>query len=202
MLFTIQGARPSRLVVLSYDICCPQRARRVRRVLDSLRIAKQYSVFEVRLGNGEFHGVLAGLSSLCDFSCDRLAAWWPLDGLRLHWRQDRLMVDAREGEACHAVAVLPPNIGNFVLCYDISDPDALRAVAAQVAVESVMVQRSVYWLRAPTTHLSALLARCAPHLADSDRLWAYPLRGSHELWHVGTQVNSILPIATHRWRSS
>jgi CRISPR/Cas system-associated endoribonuclease Cas2 len=202
MLFSIQGTRPSRLAVLSYDISCPRRARRVRRVLDPLRIEKQYSVFETRLGKGEFNGVLAELSCICDFSCDRLAAWWPLDGLRLHWRQDRLMVDARMGEPCHEAAALPPNTGNFIVCYDISDPDALRAVAAQVAVGAVMVQRSVYWFRGSTVRLSALLARCAPHLAEGDKLWAYPLRGSHELWNVGAEVNSILPIATHHWRSS
>lgn len=202
MLFAIQGARSSRLVVMSYDISCPRRARRVRRVLDPLRIEKQYSVFETRLGKGEFNCVLAELSCICDFSCDRLAAWWPLDGLRLHWRQGRLMVAARAGAPCDEPAVLPPNTGNFVVCYDISDPDALRAVAAQVAAETAMVQRSVYWLRAPTAKLSALLARCSPHLDDGDKLWAYPLRGCHALWNVGAEVNSILPIATHHWRSS
>lgn len=201
MLITVQGTRPSRLVVLAYDISCPRRARHVRRVLDSLQHAKQYSVYEAMLGDGEFRGVLAGIAMNCDFSSDLLAAWWPLDGLRLHWRQDRLLVNARNGEPRREPATLPSTIGNFVVCYDISDPDALDAVAAEVAVEAAMVQRSVYWLRAPAARLSALLARCAPHLAEGDRLWAYPLRGSHELWHVGTAINSILPIATHRWRS-
>jgi len=202
MLFSIVGAKPARLVVLSYDISCPRNARDVRKVLDSLHHAKQYSVFETMLGDGEFRGVLAEVSACCDFSTDRLAAWWPLDGLRLRWQSGRLLVDARNGGPCHETAKLPPNTGNFIVCYDISDPDALNAVAAEVAASAAMVQRSVYWLRTPTAQLSAMLARCAPHLAEGDRLWAYPLRGSHELWHVGTPVNSILPIATHRWRSS
>lgn len=202
MLLSIHGAKPARLVVLAYDIVCPRRARGVRKVLAALHHCKQYSVYETLLGEGEFRGVLAEVSATCDFPADRLAVWWPLDGLRLHWRQGRLLVAARAGEPGREPARLPPNTGNFVVCYDISDPDALVAVASEVAAESAMVQRTVYWLRAPTARLSALLARCAPHLAEGDRLWAYPLRGSHDLWHVGTLANSILPIATHRWRSS
>jgi len=202
MLFSIHSTRSARLAVLAYDISCPRRARGVRRVLDSLRHAKQYSVYEAMLSEGEFRGVLAEIASCCDFAADQLAAWWPLDGLRLHWHEHRLRVHARQGEPCRELAKLPPNIGNFVVCYDISDPEALAAVAAEIAVEAAMVQRSVYWLRASAQQLSELLARCSQHLADGDRLWVYPLRGSRELWRIGAQVNSILPIATHRWRSS
>ncbi len=200
MFLSICGARPARLVVLAYDISCPRRARHVRRMLDSFHHAKQYSVYETLLGIGKFRGLLAEISTFCDFSVDRLAAWWPYDGLRLQWLQGRLRIDYREGEPHSDPARLSPNIGNFVVCYDISDRGALHVVAAEVAAEAAMVQRSVYWLRKSNTQLSVLLARCSRHLDEGDRLWAYPLRGSHDLWHVGTQVNSILPIATYRWR--
>lgn len=200
MLYAIAGTRPVRLAVLAYDISSPKRARRVRRILDPLRHAKQYSVYEALLEAGEFRGVLAELADCCDFEEDRLAVWWPVDGLRLHWREDRLRVDARNGQPSGGTAHLPANTGNFVVCYDISDPDALQAVAAEVAAESAMIQRSVYWLRAPAGRLAALLKRCAPYLAENDRLWAYGLRGCHELWQVGTPASSLLPIATHYWR--
>lgn len=202
MMYAMAGTRPSRMVVLSYDISCPRRARRTRRVLDAVHHAKQYSVFEALLSDGEFRGVLAEISACCDFSEDLLATWWPADGLRLGWQHNQLMVLARAGEKCRQAASLRRNIGNFVVCYDVSDADALYAVAGEVAAEAAMVQRSVYWLRAPTAQLSALLGRCAPRLAESDRLWAYPLGSSRDLWRVGTPINSILPIATHRWRSS
>lgn len=202
MMYTITGTRPSRLVVLAYDISCPRRARRVRRVLDAVHHAKQYSVFEALLSDGEFRGVLAEISACCDFSEDLLATWWPVDGLRLGWHHGQLMAIARADEACRKAASLRPNIGNFVVCYDVSDSDALCAVAGEVAAEAAMVQRSVYWLRAPTAQLSALLGRCIPLLVESDSLWAYPLGSCRDLWRVGTPVNSILPITTHRWRSS
>jgi CRISPR-associated endonuclease Cas2 len=202
MMLAITGGRPARLVVLAYDITSPRRARCVRRILDSRHHAKQYSVFEVMLGDGELRGVLAEISTCCDFESDLLAAWWPADGLRLGWRQGRLTVTARNGEPCQTRASLRPNIGNFVVCYDVSDADALVAVAKEVAREGAMIQRSVYWLRIPTTRLTTLLQRCTGYLADGDRLWAYPLAGSRDLWHVGTPSTSIIPISTHRWRSS
>ncbi len=200
--YAITGGRPARLVVLAYDISCPKRARAVRRQLYAVHHAKQYSVIEAMLGDGEFRGLLAEVSSGCEFPSDRLAVWWPFEGLRLLWRKGRLVVDARNGAPCESPASLPPNLGNFIVCYDVSDAEALQAVAGEVAAESAMVQRSVYWLRAGAVQLSALLGRCAPFLADSDRLWAYPLRGSRDLWHIGSPGSSILPIATHRWRSS
>ncbi|WP_295457061.1 CRISPR-associated endonuclease Cas1 [uncultured Thiodictyon sp.] len=114
MLFASAGLRPARLVVLAYDIGCPRRARGIRRVLDSLHHAKQYSVFEAMLGDAECRGVLAEISACCDFSSDLLAVWWPLDGLRLRWLQGRLTIDARAGEPCREPAALRPNIGNFM----------------------------------------------------------------------------------------
>ncbi|MCC6135182.1 MAG: hypothetical protein LM550_10805 [Candidatus Contendobacter sp.] len=202
MMYTITGTRPSRLVVLSYDISCPRRSRRVRRVLDAVHHAKQYSVFEALLSDGEFRSVLAEISACCDFSKDLLATWWPLDGLRLGWQNGQLTVIAHAGQQCRETATLRPNIGNFIICYDISDTAALRAVASEVAAETAMVQRSVYWLRAPKAQLSALFERCASHLTEGDCLWAYPLASCQALSRAGTQVSSILPIATHRWRSS
>lgn len=202
MIFAMAGTRPARLAVLSYDIACPRRAYRVRKALNPLHHAKQYSVFEAMLGNGQLHGLLAELCACCEFSADRLAVWWPVDGMRLEWQHGRLTLTARAGEPRREPAVLRPNIGNFVVCYDVSDPAALRAVANVVAAEGAMVQRSVYWLHLPTREVAAVLARCARHLTEDDRLWAYPLGGSGDLWQVGTPETSILPIATHRWRST
>ena len=200
MKYAIVGARPARLVVISYDISCPRRARRARATLDSVHHAKQYSVYEAMLGEGELHGVLAEIATCCDLDVDLLAAWWPVDGLRLIWREGALRVEARAGEPRGERAVLRANIGNFMLCYDISDAAALRAVSAEVAAESAMVQRSVYWLRAPVTRLAALLKRCSIHLETSDRLWAYPLGASRALWRMGEQAApSLIPIATHHW---
>lgn len=201
MLFAIQGEKPAKLVVFAYDIASPRRARSVRKVLDSIYHCKQYSVYEALLREGVWRGVLAELSDCCDFTADRLAVWWPLEGLRLVWQKGQLQVDARQGGPDRTSVTLPATIGNFMVCYDISDTDALDAVAAEVASRAAMVQRSVYWLRASPHELSALLAGCAPHLADSDRLWAYPLCGSHMLWQVGVAPSPILPISTHRWRS-
>lgn len=105
-----------------------------------------------------------------------------------------------EGEIVSVDCGVYANIGNFMLCYDISDTAALRAVAAEVAAECAMVQRSVYWLRAPVTRLAALLKRCSIHLETSDRLWAYPLGASRALWRMGEQAApSLIPIATHHW---
>lgn len=200
MLFTIQGNnKPSRLVAIAYDISCQRRARRIRRVLDSVHHAKQYSVYEAILTNGDFKGLLAELSIICDFEQDSLASWWPLDGLRLHYEKNQLMVCANFGQPCNEIADLPKNIGNFILCYDISDPDSLNAIAGKIAPETTAIQRSVYWLRGSTQRVTTLLQYCTAHLDEGDRLWAYPLRGVHELWHIGTSEQAILPISTHRW---
>jgi CRISPR/Cas system-associated endoribonuclease Cas2 len=201
MLIAIAGARPSRMVVVAYDISSPRRARDVRRVFDAVNHAKQYSVYEAMLNQGELRKVLTEVSACCDPSADLLAAWWPLDGMRLVWREEALKIEAQAGGFCGKPAKLQLNIGNFMLCYDISDATALRTVAAEIAAESAMVQRSVYWLRAPTARLAALLRRCAPHLATSDRLWAYPLGASRGLWCMGdeTVTRSVLPIATYHW---
>ena len=202
MLYTITEERPARLTVLSYDIHSPRRAYRVRKALEPWRQAKQYSVYETLLGYGEFRGLIAELAECCDFATDRLAAWWPLAGLRLIWDKGRLLVGARNGEASDAPARLPPYIGDFVLCYDIADSEALIAVAAVVGAETARVQRSVYWLRAPANRLASLMGRCRDHLAEEDRLWAYPLRGSHALWQIGEREAVVLPIATHHWSTS
>jgi CRISPR-associated endonuclease Cas2 len=190
-----------RLTVVAYDIGHPQRARRVRKLLDSLLCAKQYSVYEILVAVGELNGVLAELTEHCNLTKDKVAIWWPrgrvrieLHGAKLTEVQcgplptswpDRLCLD----EAC----------GNYVVCYDISDPDALDAVAAEVSAEGTMLQRSVYWLRTPKPRLAALLRRCGRHVAPGDKVWAYPLRGAHELWRVSGERSSVLPIAADRW---
>lgn len=191
-----------RLAVIAYDIASPKRARQVRKVLDALHHAKQYSVYEVLYKAAMITGVLAELDALMAFPQDRLAVWWPWEGLRLVYSGRQLMVEARCGEICEEAANLPQNMGNFIVCYDISEPDALVAVAAEIAPEAAMVQRSVYWVRMPTGKLTTLLHRCARHLGKNDRLWAYPLRGSQALWHVGATDTSLLPISTYRWEKA
>lgn len=200
MLIAIAGKAPSRLMVVAYDIGSPSRARAVRRVLDAVNHAKQYSVYETLLGHGELRRLLTEVGTCCDPNSDRLAAWWPLDGLRLVWGKTGLQAEAQAGGVCGKPVRLRANIGNFMLCYDISDAAALRAVSAEVAAESAMVQRSVYWLRAPVTRLAALLKRCSIHLEASDRLWAYPLGASRALWRMDEQAApSLIPISTHHW---
>lgn len=200
MLITIAGMPPSRLTVVAYDIRAPRRARAVRRVLSAVSHAKQYSVYETHLGPGELRRVLTDVEVCCDPKLDRLAAWWPVDGVRLTWSQNGLRTEAQAGGACEQPTHLRANIGNFVLCFDISNAAALRAVSAEIAAESAMVQRSVYWLRASTTHLTVLLTRCNAFLETGDLLWAYPLGGSRALWRMdaGT-APSLIPIATHHW---
>ena len=53
-----------------------------------------------------------------------------------------------------------------------------------------------------TDRLASLMGRCRYHLAEEDRLWAYPLRGSHALWQIGAREAVVLPIATHHWSTS
>lgn len=200
MLIGISSTRPSRLAVVAYDIRSGRRAQAVRRVLDAVNHAKQYSVYEAVLGPGELRQVLADLKACCDCATDRLAAWCPVDGMRLAWRDGGLKIDGQFGGVYGMQAGLRPSIGNFMLCYDISDAAALRAVAAAVAAESAMVQRSVYWLRGSAARLSRLLSWCQERLASGDRLWAYPLGASRGLWRMGVDAApSVLPIATHHW---
>lgn len=202
MIYAISDVRPARLVVLSYDISSPARARQVRRVLDAVHHAKQYSVYEALLCEGTLRGVLAEVSACCDFDSDLLAAWWPAQGLRLGWTDGQLRIEARRGEP-QAPQPLPPqaSFGNYVVCYDVSNPDALRRVAAEVASAGAMLQRSVYWLRLPRAQVTAILGRCAAHLDAGDRLWAYPLNGSGDLWRIGAPPSAVLPMHTHRWRT-
>lgn len=200
MLITIAGLPPSRLTVVAYDIGSSRRARAVRRVLDAVNHAKQYSVYEALLGPGELRRVLTEVRACCDLQSDRLAAWWPVGGVRLVWSQNALQTEAQAGSACGQPAHLNANIGNFMLCFDISNATALRAVSAEIAAETAMVQRSVYWLRAPVTHLTALLKRCNTFLETGDRLWAYPLGASRALWRMDEDTApSLIPIATHHW---
>lgn len=189
----------ARLAVIAYDITCPKRARQVRKLLDTLHHAKQYSVYELLYKKPLISGVLAELDVLMDLAQDRLAIWWPWEGLRLVYQEKQLMISARCGQQCLEIAKLPQNIGNFIVCYDISDPEALASVAAEIAPEAMMIQRSVYWVRLPVARFIVLMHRCMSNLDKNDRLWAYPLRGSHALWQVGTTNTSVLPIATYNW---
>lgn len=199
MLLPMIGIRNTRVAIISYDVRCPKRSRRVRQALDPWRFTKQYSVYELNLTPADLRTLLTEVRDACDLSTDSLLTWQPADGMRLIWNHGRLMISARGGDNCWQT--LPPRtaLGNFVICYDISDPKTLRAVGNEVAAEAAMLQRSVYWLRASLSTLSALFARCAQRLAATDRLWAYPLRGHHDLSALSTTASSLLPIAHHHW---
>jgi CRISPR-associated endonuclease Cas2 len=200
MLIAIASTRHSQLMVIAYDITCSRRARKVRQILDAVNHAKQYSVYEAMLSHREADRLLSAVSACCDPATDVIAAWKPVDDMRLVWNNDQLQIEAQAGGMCGKPAKLRANIGNFMLCYDISTAATLRAVSAEIAAESAMVQRSVYWLRASTTQLTTLLKRCTSHLNAGDRLWAYPLSTSRNLWQVGERAaQSILPIATYHW---
>lgn len=182
------AGRP-RMTVFSYDIACPRRSARMRRILEPLQMAKQYSVIETMLSVREFQGILAEVTLAVDLRRDRLCVWWPRNGSRIvHHRRNR-----------SANSALPKS-GNYIVCYDVSDPRALQRVGGIVARETVMLQRSVYWLRGPAAVLGDIFACCDPHLTgEHDRLWAYPLAGADDLWQIGPSVISALPIARHRW---
>jgi CRISPR/Cas system-associated endoribonuclease Cas2 len=203
MLLSVASAGPPpRLAVVAYDMACRRRAYRVRRVLESVHHARQYSVFEVLLRDAVLHGLLAELSAICDFDADRLAVWWPRPLLRLQWQAASLraveVIDGSPRAVAPAQEALRGS-GNFIICYDVSDPDALTTVAALIAARGMMLQRSVYWLRLPSKALIHVLEHCAACLSAGDRLWAYPLAGAHTLWQIGTTRSALLPVASHRW---
>lgn len=207
MLLPMQdtGARAARLAVMAYDIGQPRRARRVRRLLEAVHHAKQYSVFELRLPVGVLHGLLAEATALCNLDEDRLALWWPRDGLRFTWQPQAAAAQALANGGARVAggdAALGGS-GNFVVCYDISDAHVLQQVGGRIAARGVMLQRSVYWLRLPAARVAHLLAGCAALIQEDDRLWAYPLRHAGALWQVGeSEAPPLLPIATHHWREA
>lgn len=191
--------------VLAYDIGCPRRAYRARKILYPLHHAKQYSVFELCLGESMLRGVLAELCEVCDPQADRLTMWRPHQALRLSWVEGEPMAHTLTGERVRSFAASCGR-GNFVVCYDISsNPETLRGIWARIASRGAMLQRSVYWLRCPFSVLQRTLASCASLLTAEDRIWAYPLAGADSLWNVaaGTeaQYSGLLPLATHRWVS-
>jgi CRISPR-associated endonuclease Cas2 len=205
MLFSLDRPQQQpRLLVLAYDISSPRRARRARRLLHWLHHAKQYSVFEMMLTPAEMRGVLAELSDCCDLAKDKLAVWWPRNATRVEWQGQKLRPITRAAEPGPGSDAAPAiaGCGNFIVCYDVSDPQTLEWVGGRIARQGAMVQRSVYWLRLPPHRLAAVLERCGQHLAERDRLWAYPLRSADELWRIGEQRCSILPVAADRWARS
>lgn len=202
MLLAINSlARPPRLAVFAYDIACERRARRVRGLLQSVHEAAQYSVFEVLVTEGAFRGLLAEATAFCDLAEDRMAVWWPRRAVRLDWKGGSLVVrgGGLQPVATEQGAAAAHGVTNFMVCYDVSGDEARAKVAAQVGIEAAMVQRSVYWLRMRADRLITLFERCGSYLADGDRLWAYPLRRSGDLWRVGAERCAVLPMAADSW---
>ncbi len=190
--------RQPRMSVFAYDIASPKRARRVRRVLAGLRCDGQYSVCETHLTVPEMHDLLAELWSLCDPDSDRLASWRPRDERVLALdRKGRLLLRAGAGGDWRPAPDRrrAAGGGNFVICYDIADVEALLAVGRKVAACTTAMQRSVYWLRGTADDLLGLAHQCAPLLGETDKLWIYPLASASHLWQVRIDVPCILPVA-------
>ena len=207
MLLLHEAGPAARLAVFAYDLGDPRRARRARRVLQALKSAAQYSVFELWLSEGRARGVLAELAHACNLGEDRLALWWPAQGRS--WRLSR-------AQLLPAVSALPAltelgRLGatpldhdalngnfNFMLSYDVHDPRALQRLGRAVAPVAVQVQRSVYWLRMPSSELRALLHRWSRLLGDEDRLWVHPLRRAADLWRIDAadlaRPSCLLPV--------
>ncbi len=190
--------RQPQLSVFAYDIASARRAYRVRRVLAGLRCNGQYSVCELHLTVPQLHDLLAELSTLCDPQADRLASWRPrnekvmaLDG------GGRLLVRSGTGGVWQPITGMTHDAcgGNFMICYDITEPEAVLTVGRKVAACATAVQRSVYWLRGAVGDLVDLAHRCAPHLGAADRFWIYPLASSSHLWRVQENAPCVLPVA-------
>lgn len=190
----------SRHVVVAYDIGCPRRAYRVRKQLASLHLGRQYSVYELCLPDPALHGLVAELATECDLSEDGLAVWWPSQGMRVVQHGTRQSLCDLRDLSAHAIP--NPGLGDFVVCYDIGDPESLRSVAALIGSAGAMLQRSIYWLRMAWPDLSRLLQRCGPLLKETDLLWAYPLSGTCSLWRLGISDSALLPLSTHRFQQS
>jgi CRISPR/Cas system-associated endoribonuclease Cas2 len=201
LLSTVDDRRAARLAVIAYDISMPKRARRVRRLLNAIRIEKQYSVFETCLLPSEFYGVIAELTTYCNLDRDRLAVWWPRDVVRLEWTIRHFRPASRGpafGDDAAATATMKKS-GNFIISYDVSDPGALDRIAGVVSAEGTMMQRSVYWLRLSYPRLIVVLERCARHLSEQDAFWIHPLQSASGLWRIGNAPSTLLPVTSDRW---
>ena len=56
---------------------------------------KQYSVYEAMLNRGELRKMVSQVADCCDPSTDRLAVWWPVDGIRWIWHKHDLQADSQ-----------------------------------------------------------------------------------------------------------
>lgn len=195
--------RQPHLSVVAYDIACSRRAYRVRHVLAGLRCTGQYSVFELRMTVPQLRDLVAELTTLCDLGEDRLASWRPMEE-RVHVLDGHgnLLCRIGAGSECESSdrhgALLPAG-GNYMVCYDIGDPDALIEIGRRVAARAAAVQRSVYWLRGSVEEVRDLVSHCASFVAAGDRFWIYPLASAAHLWRVQDRESCMLPVATYDW---
>ena len=195
-----------RTVVFAYDVRCSRRSFRVRRALQTVQTAAQYSVFETWLTPTERRDLLAELTSHMEMNEDRLAVWSPCKQTRVEVRKAKarsntVRVVSRASITRCGDSVLAESwagCGNSIVCYDIRDVDRLRAVAAAVASVTVAVQRSVYWLRAGWKDTNAIIRKLGELLDDDDSLWIYPLAHAGDLWRIQPSVSAMLPIGTEQ----
>jgi CRISPR/Cas system-associated endoribonuclease Cas2 len=200
------GVSASRWVAFAYDIADPKRAREARGILAPHAGPRQYSVYECRMRYGWSHDLLAELSAVVHHTEDRLALWWPRNGTRVALqgngkRSVRMETGDVEVVGRARCAELMAGAGNFIVSYDIVDPDRARHVHATVASGGVMLQRSLYQWRCGAAVLFRMLDRCAEYIEPEDRFWVHPLRRIGDLWQLREAPSSLLPIATHHWNS-
>ncbi|MCB1628663.1 MAG: CRISPR-associated endonuclease Cas2 [Xanthomonadales bacterium] len=194
-------------VVFAYDIADPKRAQQARAALKPYAGPRQYSVFECRMHYGWARDLLAELAAIIDKDEDRLALWWPRQGVRIALQPDHCLI-ARTTDGIESgidrsqCGQLLAGAGNYLVSYDIVDPARARQVHASVAAGGAMLQRSLYQWRCSAMLLQRLVDRCAGLIAPGDRFWVHPLRRVGDLWRVGELPCSLLPIGTHHWRRS
>jgi len=194
-----------RWVVFAYDIACPRRARLARVILAPHAGPRQYSVLECRMHYGWSRDLLAEVASVLSPAEDRLALWWPRDGLRVALQAAGHMTARAHADGAECAInrrrceQLLGGAGNFLISYDVVCPKRAQRLHARVARGGAMLQKSVYQWRCPAAVIVRLLESCAPWVQPNDRFWVHPLRRISDLWHLGDAPTSLLPMATHHW---
>lgn len=92
--------------------------------------------------------------------------------------------------------------GNWIIAYDVRDPQRLHAVQHLVAAHTQALQRSVYWLRSTTQEARRLAGELKQRLdLAADRCWLSPLHGAGDLWFVVGNPAPVLPVGGTQWQT-
>lgn len=200
-----RSSAKQRWISFAYDIASPAHARRVRALLSPHAGSHQYSVWECRLTAQDLSALLSALREIGLPTTDRLAWWWPKQGMRLALQGgDRCTLrDAaglEQGSTISRAASRLAGSGNYIVSYDIRDQRALQAVHAEVASGGVRLQRSVYQWRCGIDDLMRSIERCAALVKQRDAFWVQPLARINDLRRLRGPRHDLLPIGTHHWR--